>query len=310
MSTINLYEAYQQKTRKFGVTSTATRFRDSFVEAVNQVYAEINSEVFQNQTIEYINSFNDIIDTRLVSFTNMTFDVGADAAIDNREFWGIEYDLERTSSTNGLTDTIDDSNSNVVISIVNGVLSVTGNTVTGTLTLPTLDTYRIRFESNKDGNRVLVNGDEYSLEYTVGDSETSQAIGTVNSHVISGVSGWEFKRTRFLTAGTLVYEFNMDEETTNTNVTDIVAGYEATLTGVQWDERWVEPSSGLDSQYRSVFDIGLDYHLQDGGEWAIESEASRYQKWYGDPSTKQKGGIQMARNIYQINTTYTSPLGI
>ena len=302
MSTINLYEAYNSKRRKFGV-SDAERFRSAFVDAVNLVYAEINDQVFQDQTLPYIGSFNDIIDTRLVSFGTMTFDVGADASIEKRDYWSVEYDLELTSSTNTFTDTIADDASNVVISIANGVLSVTGSVIAGSLTLPTLDAYLIRFESDREGNRVLVNGDTYALTYTTGDGDTAQPIGTVSSHIISAISGWELKKTRFLTLGTLVYEFLLDEEGTNTNLTDTIAGYTATLTDVLWNDRWVEPSSGLDSQYRSPFDMGLYYHLQDGGEWAIEPETERERKWY-------IRGIPMARNILQNNTAYGNPLGL
>jgi hypothetical protein len=49
--------------------------------------------------------------------------------------------------------------------------------------------------------------------------------------------------------------------------------------------------------------MGLDYHLQDGGEWALEPEPERERKWYGR-------GIKDARNIFQQTTTYTSPLGV
>ena len=187
MTTINLYEAYGSKRRKFGVND-AERFRSAFVDAVNLVYAEINDQVFQNQTLDYIGSFNDIIDTRLAKFTNMTFDAasgGPNEAIQSREFWSVEYDLELTSATNGFTDTITDDGSNVVISVANGVLSVVGNTVGASAELPTADTYSIEFESYTGGNRLFINGAEYSMTYTDGDADTTQAIGEVSAHVIS-----------------------------------------------------------------------------------------------------------------------------
>ena len=305
MSTINLYEAYGSKRRKFGVND-AERFRSAFVDAVNLVYAEINDQVFQNQTLDYIGSFNDIIDTRLTKFTSMTFDSasgGPNKAIQSREFWSVEYDLELTSATNGFTDTITDGGGTVVVSVANNVLSVAGSTVSATTTLPTADTYSVEFESYTGGNRLFINGTEYSMTYTVGDADTTQAIGEVSAHAISGVTGFEFKATRFYTLGTLAYEFLFDAEDPITGLTDTVGAYVATLIGAQWDARWAEPSSGLDSQYRSPFNMGLDYHLQDGNEFAIEVEPERERKWY-------VRGIPMARNIMQNNTTYTNPLGI
>jgi len=105
MANINLYDAYNQKRRKFGVNDTP-RFRDSFVDAVNLTYAEMNDMVFQSEVLSSIGSFDDVIDDRLAAFTTLTFDAGSNTAIGNREFWSAEYNFERLSDTNSFTDTI------------------------------------------------------------------------------------------------------------------------------------------------------------------------------------------------------------
>jgi hypothetical protein len=307
MAYINLYESYNNKRRKFGVND-ANRFRDSYVEAVNMVYAELNDQVFQNQTLEYIGSFDDIIDERLFSFTSLTFDSPSIAAMESREFWSISYDFERTSDTNGLTDTIVDDASNVVLSIADGVFSVVGASVSATATIPSVDTFTLTFASTSEGCSLEVNGAEVALAYTVGDSETAQGIGAITSRVINGVSGYTLNRTSFNSDGMLLMNFLLNEGT-GTSVSDEVSAfnggtaYVGTLVSPVWKQVYIQPSSGLDSQYRSVFDMGIDYHLQDGGEWAIENEAERERKWYSR-------GIPMARNVLQNNTTYTNPLGI
>lgn len=302
MPNINLYQSYTSKRHKFGVNDTE-RFRQSYLDAVNLTYSELNSDVFLTQLLEAVSSFDDIIDERLISFTTLTFDAssGSDVAIESREFWSVEYDFERLGVTNGFTDSINDDASNVVISILNGVLTVTGDTITGTLTLPTdLDVFTLRFESWRDGNRVFINDDEFALSFTLGDGDTTQKIGAVNTHIVSGVSGYNVLRTRFLSAGSLIYDFLMNEGTTP--LVDVVASYEIVVNTGVWNDVYIEPSSGLDSQYLSPFNMGLDFHLQDAGEWAIEPEAERERKWYGR-------GIRNAKNILQHNTTYVDPLG-
>jgi hypothetical protein len=302
MSTINLYESYKQKTRKFGVNDSS-RFRESYVEAVNLVYAELNDQVFRNQTVGYIGSFDDVIDERLSSFLTMTFDATSNAAISDREFWAIEYDLERKSNTNGFTDTITDAPSDVVISILSNTFNIAGDTVIATAELPDVNVFKLKIESTKDGMKLYVDGDIIPLVFTGGDETTTQKIGTATPHVISGVTGYDLLHTRFLSAGTVIYDFLINEGT-GTALADAVGGYIATLDGsAVWEDRYIEPSSGLDSQYRSPLDMGLDYHLQDGGEWAIEPESERERKWY-------TRGIPMARNILSNNTTYKGPLGI
>ncbi len=303
MPNINLYQSYTSKRHKFGVNDTE-RFRQSYLDAVNLTYSELNSDVFLTQLLESVPSFDDIIDNRLISFTTLTFDTDADTAIESREFWSVEYDFERLSTTNGFTDTIADDASNVVISILNGVLTVTGDTITGTFVLPTdLDVFTLKFESWRDGNRVFINGDEFALTFTLGDGDTTQKIGAVTTHIVSGVSGYNVLRTRFLSAGSLIYDFLMNEGTTPLiSSVGSVDQYEIVVDGGVWNVVYIEPSSGLDSQYLSPFNMGLDFHLQDGGEWAIEPEAERERKWYGR-------GIRNAKNILQHNTTYVDPLG-
>jgi len=63
MANINLYDTYNKKRRKFGVNDS-TRFQESFVEAVNLTYGEMNNLVFQANTLAPINSFDDVIDKR------------------------------------------------------------------------------------------------------------------------------------------------------------------------------------------------------------------------------------------------------
>ena len=301
MANINLYDTYNKKRRKFGVNDS-TRFQESFVEAVNLTYGEINNLVFQANTLAPIDSFDDVIDNRLASFTDITLDSSADVAISDNEFWSAEYDFERLSNTNGFVDTINDG-ADIIISIASGVLTVNDATnVVGTLTLPDLDTFTLRVESHSGGNKVLINGDEYGLTYTTGDADTTIAIGTVATHIISATTGYTLNKMRFLSSATALYDFLINEGTGAT-LTDEIASYTATITDPVWKTVYIEPSSGLDQLYVSPFDMGLDYHLQDGGEWAIEAEPERERKWYGR-------GIQNARNTFQNNTTYSNPLGI
>jgi len=207
-----------------------------------------------------------------------------------------------------LTRFLDDA-FNVVISITDGVLSIVGDSINGTLSIPSLDSFKLRFDSYSAGNRVFIDDDEYALTFTVGDGDTTQSIGTVSTHIISGTSGYTLNRVRFLSSASVFYDFLINEGT-GTTLTDLIASYTITVSGEVWQDIYIEPSSSLDVKYLSVFNIALDYHLQDGGEWAIEPEGSRYLKWYGDPSRRAKGGLQMARSIFQNNSTYTGPLGI
>jgi hypothetical protein len=300
-SNINLYDAYNQKRRKFGLNDSA-RFRSSFVDAVNFSFSELNNLVFQAETLGSIGSFDDVIDERLASFTSLTFDAPSNTAIESREFWSAEWDFERLSDTNGFIDTIADDSSDVVLSISNGIFSIVGAAVSATGTIPDLDTFTMRFESTSEGTALLVDGDTVGLTYTFGDSDTPQAIGAITSHVISAVSGYTLNRTRFLSSATVLYDFLINEGTGAT-LTDLVDAYEITIIGAGWNTVYIEPSSGLSTRYKAILDMGLDYHLQDGGEWALEPEPERERKWYGR-------GIKDARNIFQQTTTYTSPLGV
>lgn len=307
MANINLYQSYTSKRHKFGVNDTP-RFRQSYLDAVNLTYSELNSDVFLSQVLQPVDSFDNIIDNRLAGFTTLTFDSLADSAIDNREFWSVEYDFERLSDTNTFTDTITDGVGTVVLSITNGVFSVVGAAVSATGTIPNLDTFKLRFESTSEGNALLVDGDTIALTYSTGSGETSQAITTVSAHVISAMTGYTLTRTRFLSSATAIYDFLLNNDSlksaTTDTLVDVIDSLE--LVGLAdplvWEVVYIEPSSGLDNQYLSPFNMGLDFHLQDGGEWAIEPEAERERKWYGR-------GIRNAKNIRQHNTTYVDPLG-
>ena len=123
---INLYDIYNRKRNKFGILDS-TNFQDYFVDSVNLVYSEYNEKVFEASTLEPIGSFDDIIDTRLVKFTDITFDATADGpndAIQDREFWSIEWELECTSATNAFQDNID---GNISFSIGNGIFNTFGD---------------------------------------------------------------------------------------------------------------------------------------------------------------------------------------
>jgi hypothetical protein len=305
MPNINLYEVYQRKLRKFGTLNDSDTWRYAFTDAVNLVYSEYNEKVFEAGLLEPIGSFDDIIDARLAYFTSITFD-DSDVAIGDREYWSTEHSFERLSKSNSFTDTILNSDaSSVVISILNDVISVTGDTVTGSVALPTgVDVFTVIFESDSLGNRLIFNGDELGMTYTLGDADTTQAIGEVDatgSHKITGTSGLELTRTRFLSSGTLIYDFLINEGGVSANIADQVAAYTATIVGPVWENRYIEPSTSLDFRYRSSFEMGLDFHLQDGGQWAMEAEPERERKWYGR-------GIKSARSTYQQLTPYVSPL--
>ena len=308
MPNINLYEAYKRKVRKFGVNDSST-FRDSFADAVNLVYSELNEKVFEANTLNMIDSFDDIIDSRLASVTSMTFDdsSGVNDAIQSREFWSVEYELERLSDTNGFTDTIDDDGDDVVVSISNGVVTLTGDSVVGSADLPDVSSLTLRIESTSSGNAIYANDVALSVTYTTGDEETAQSIGTVASHVINGISGYELLSTSFNSDASLVYKFLLNEGTGTAVTSELVDpsssidAFTATLVSPVWEYRYVEPSTSLDSRYSVPFEMGLDYHLQDGGQWALEPEPERERKWY-------MRGIPAARTAYQQLTTYTSPL--
>jgi len=306
MSNINLYTIYNRKRTKFGINDS-DNFREYFVGALNLVYSEFNEKVFESALLEPIGSFDDIIDKRMVGFTSLTFDQGSDQAIETRDFWSVEYDLERLSATNGLTDTISDDNSNVVISILNGVVSMVGDSVSCTATLPETVTMKVSFVSDKDGNRFVVDGSTLSATYTVGNANTVQPIGTISAHVISGVSGFDLLRTRFLSGASLIYDFLLNEESLKTGETDTlldeIASYELTVLAdpAVFETRYIEPSTGLDFRYRSALEMGLDYHLQDGGQFGLEPEPERERKWYNR-------GVKSAREAYSQLTTYISPL--
>ncbi len=298
---INLYDLYKRKARKYGVNDSQETFKETFVDAVNLTYSEMNEKVFQANTLEMIGSFDDVIDDRLASFTTITHD-DSDVAVGGREYWAAEYEFERTSGTNTFTDTFAVTGNNVVLSITNGVFAVTNTgVVVGTADISTHDVFKLRYESTSEGNALLIDGDEVGLTYTTGDASTPVVLGTITSHEVSATTGLELTRMRFLSLGTVVYDFLVREGAVANEITDMVAGYTASLVGQVWEERYVEPSTGLDERYRASLEYGLDWHLQDGGVWGLEDDGDRERKWY-------RRGIQAARNATQQLTTYVSPL--
>lgn len=324
MANINLYTLYNNKLRKFGVNNSS-RYQGAFVEAVNHSFATFNAEVFQADTLEYIRDYNDIISKRLNGFTSLTFDADSIATMSGREYWAVEYKLERLSSTNTFTDTISDDNSNVVINITDGDLSLVGDTLAFDAELPDADAIRILIVSNKSGNRVLVNNEDLATadedggislydvpdidwvpdievvpSLTLGDSETTQAIGTVSGRVINNVSGWNLVSTAFYSSKTKLMEWLLNEGT-GTTLEDVVASYDITSSGGTWITTYVEDSCALDQKYYPYFNATVEYFLQEGGEWAIEPDLPL--------EAKMERNIRKARSKYQDDSTYVGPLG-
>ena len=303
MSTINLYDLYKRKTRKYGVNYSQETFKETFVDAVNLVYSEMNEKVFQANTLGMIGSFDDVIDERLASFATITH-VDSNVAVGGREYWSAEYEFERTSGTNSFVDTFGITPNNVILTIGavgDGIFSISSlGTVIGTADISSYDIFKLRFESDSDGNRLIVNDDAVAITYTTGDSSTSIPLGTLDDHIISSTSGLELTRMRFLTLGTVVFDFLIDEGT-GTTLTDSVSAYTATVASPVWEDRYIEPTTGLDERYRAALEYGLDWRLQDGGVWGLEDDGDRENKWY-------KRGIRSARNTNQQLTTYISPL--
>jgi hypothetical protein len=328
MPAINLYESYKNKTRKFGVNDSP-RFRDSFAEAVNLVHSELNDQVFGEGILPMLTSFDDVIDKRLAAFSSLAFDAGHRASIGGREFWSVEYSFEVLSSTNGFTDTILLSDATEIkFSILNGVFSISSPFMNASAELPATTSMILLFSSNRLGNRLLLGGGLLGLEhppepeilltaipgldwdvdldmipgYTSGSSASTISIGTVAGRSFSGISGLEMKRTRFYSAESIIADFRMSEGT-GTEIIDSVSGDKGVVSGGRWIELYTGIPGLLDERYRSVLDMGLDYHLQDGGEWAIEPDQERERKWY-------VRGIRMGRTIHQSMTAYHGPLGI
>ena len=73
MGNINLYEVYKSKLRKFGTLNDSDTWRNTFIDALNLVYAEYNEKVFESDTLEPLGSFDEIIDNRLSYFNTITF---------------------------------------------------------------------------------------------------------------------------------------------------------------------------------------------------------------------------------------------
>ena len=311
MATINLWEEYNSKVRKFGINDL-DRFRDSFLDAVNLTYADLNAEVFQNQTLAYINSFDDVIDNRLRSFATITYVATAglsNTAISGYKHWSSEWELDRVGSVNGITDTFTIAAGDIVISILNGVFSfavAAPVAVTATYTLPDEDSIKVKFEVNEDGNTLYINDSEVTMTYSVGTALLKPSMGTVagpvTAHVISGTSGYILKRTAFYSTTAMIYEFLLNEGGVSTALVDEVSAFTATALTPVWQTVYIQPSSSLDSQYKAVFNDCINYYLQEGGEWAIEPDDDSERKWLR--------AIKRAKKVYQNNTTYTNPLGL
>jgi len=306
MSTINLYEAYKTKLNKFGLNDSA-RFQSSFVEAVNMVYAEINGLVFLNQTLEYIGSFDDVIDERLASFAGMLFNAPFNTATRGAIYWSVTNRFVPTSSTNDIIDSFAGTSTTINAKILDGVFTLTSDGIIASATLPDANAWEITYGSNADGNFVFVNGAELELVYTEGDSSVSMEIEDSVDEArsitaTSAIDGIEFVESSFLLGDSMIASWRMNENT-GESLTDLINAYVITVTAPVWRTSYIAPSSGLDSQYRAIFNTALDFHLQDGGEWSIEPEPERERKWYGR-------GIKNARNIYRNNSTYIPPLGV
>lgn len=310
MATIKLWEEYNSKARKFGITDS-DRFRSSFVDAVNLTYADLNAEVFEGETLAFIKTNDDIIDERLISFAVLTYDAGAGDSLpvmSEREFWSSEWDLERTHDTNGLTDTIAQSGGDptITLSIANGVFTVTTDAgtpaITASATLPDVTSAKVKFTSSSGGNALTVNGDAVALTYTNGAATTTLPLVTITSRIMTGVTGYTLNRIAFNSPATKLVEFLLNDGADA--LTDEIEGYGATLSGTAavWETVYIEPSSTLDSQYKSVFNDCVNYYLQEGGEWSIEPEPDAERKWLR--------AIKRAKKINQNNTTYVNPLGI
>ena len=59
MANIDLTKIYTAKLRKFGMND-GTRFQDAFVSAVNNTFGELNSEVFEAQTLTYLTDYSEV----------------------------------------------------------------------------------------------------------------------------------------------------------------------------------------------------------------------------------------------------------
>lgn len=297
MPTINLYDVYKSKLRKHGYNDSA-RFRDSFLDACRSAYGEFNSKVFESGLLTPIATFDEVIDQRLMAFTDITFDASSNSSISDREFWSWELDYERKSATNAYKEDID---TDLVITISNDLLTLTGGSVTCTVDLPITATVAVRVVCDNDGLSVYGNEEPLELTYTAGSDGDTITLGTITTHVISATGGMNLTRLRFYTAATILYDFMVGYELLNggvsTEVIDAVAGYVGTLTGETWATTYTYPSGGLDERYLSSFNNAIDYHLQDGGEWSIEPDQVVESRWY-------RRGVRDARDIHKQNTTF------
>lgn len=59
MANISLSSLFTNKVRKFGVADS-TRYQNAFVDAVNMTYADFNAEVFQAETLSYLDDYTDV----------------------------------------------------------------------------------------------------------------------------------------------------------------------------------------------------------------------------------------------------------
>lgn len=307
MPNINLYDLYNNKLRKLGYSSSTT-LQESFVEAVNNVYADLNSMVFQAQSLSYINDFDDVIENRLRSFAGIVT-AGARSVSDvisDRKYWSLEVWVERTDDNISGTDTLIEIGpysirlSGTGLSVSTDGASLLPGYIKGTATLPSDNSFSLKLESHSGGNRILFNGEEVEIVYTGGDADTVLDTGASADFSIL-FDGIVYRRIVFSSSMARLLDFPMNEGE-GLVLTDSIAG--ATL-GVNepysWELVYVNVAGGLDNSYLSVINSGIDYYLQEGGQWAMEDIGDRERKWFGR-------SIPQARMIHNATQSFYSPL--
>ena len=306
MADINLYNMYNRKLRKYGLNDS-TRFQDAFVDAVNYSYNELNSQVFESVLVSPIGTFEEVIDTRLTSFTTIEMANGSDTsdeALSNRGLFTLEYDLELLDETHSFIDTITyDTNKEFGVSIDDFNIDISDSVSGLSMNYDFTDTsVKFKVVFDEDGNTLYVNGTAVTPTYAlVSTSATTVLIEAIDSHIMSTQTAAILKRHRALSPETVIYDFLLDDD--SATVTDSVGSYEGTVADGVWNTYYIKPSSSLDEKYSTVLNAGLDFHLQDGGEWGLEPDVERERKWYGR-------GIKDGRTIYRQDVTYVNPLGL
>jgi len=306
MANINLYDMYKRKLRKYGLNDSP-RFQDAFVDAVNYSYNELNSQVFESVLVSPIGTFEEVIDTRLTSFSTIEMANGSDTsdeALSNRGLFTLEYDLELLDETHSFIDTITyDTNKEFGVSIDDFNIDISDSVSGLSMNYDFTDTsVKFKVVFDEDGNTLYVNGTAVTPTYAlVSTSATTVLIEAIDSHIMSTQTAAILKRHRALSPETVIYDFLLDDD--SATVTDSVGSYEGTVADGVWNTYYIKPSSSLDEKYSTVLNAGLDFHLQDGGEWGLEPDVERERKWYGR-------GIKDGRTIYRQDVTYVNPLGL